>query len=297
MARLPVFVAASLAGVVALSAWAGDPTGQPTVLHIGSSGALSGGKGVKEDAAVKTLQVFISEETNLPNDIQRQKNWQELVAKMVKGDLQLGVLQGYEFAWAKEKYPKLQALALAVNVYPYPVAYIVENKKGSGSSFAGLKGRSLALPAPDLPCVRLFLESECKEQGARPKSYFSKIEAPDNSEDALDEVVDGKVDAAAVDRAALEGYKRRKPGRFGQLKPVVHSEPFPPTLVAYYDAKIDETTLQRFRDGLVNAGKKEKGQMMLTLFRLTRFDPVPADFGKLLAETRKRYPASLDAGD
>jgi hypothetical protein len=29
---------------------------------------------------------------------------------------------------------------------------------------------------------------------------------------------------------------------------------------------------------------------MLTLFRLTGFDPVPDDFGKVLAQTRKAYP-------
>ena len=29
---------------------------------------------------------------------------------------------------------------------------------------------------------------------------------------------------------------------------------------------------------------------MLTLFRLTRFDPVPGDFGKVLTQTRKAFP-------
>ena len=41
----------------------------------------------------------------------------ELADKMTKGELQLGVFQGYEFAWAQEKQPQLKPLALAVNVY------------------------------------------------------------------------------------------------------------------------------------------------------------------------------------
>jgi len=54
---------------------------------------------------------------------------------------------------------------------------------------------------------------------------------------------------------------------------------------------VDEGTRERFRQGLLGAGQKDKGQTMLTLFRLTGFEAVPEDFGKVLAETRKTYPA------
>ena len=60
-------------------------------------------------------------------------------------------------------------------------------------------------------------------------------------------------------------------------------------IVAYYDKVLDEATLRRFREGLLNASKKEKGRTMLTLFKLTGFDAVPEDLGKVLAETRKTY--------
>jgi ABC-type phosphate/phosphonate transport system substrate-binding protein len=109
-------------------------------------------------------------------------------------------------------------------------------------------------------------------------------------------VVDGVVQAAAVDRAALEAYKRRKPGRFAQLKPIAHSEPFPPPVVVYKQGALDEATLQRFRRGLFNAARTERGQMMLTLFHLTAFDPVPADFNQVLQTTRKEYPPPAPGG-
>jgi hypothetical protein len=98
------------------------------------------------------------------------------------------------------------------------------------------------------------------------------------------------VQAAIADRAALEAYKRRKPGRFNQLREAVKSPPFPPPLVAFCDGALDEATLGRFRDGLLRASKTDRGQTTLTLFRLTGFDLVPSDFGNVLAETRKAYP-------
>ena len=262
------------------------------VLRIGASGSLSTEKrGDKENSALETLKAFIMEETGLANEILQQKDWRELVDKMSKGDLHLGVFQGYEFAWAQEKQPELRPLALAVNVYRYPVGYVVTQRDSPAKDFAGLQGQSISIPAAGQRFLRLFVEHESQAAGKKPEAFFSKITSPDNIEDALDDVVDGVVQATVVDRAALEAYKRRKPGRFKKLKEVARSQPFPPPLVAYYDKVVDEGTRERFRQGLLGAGQKDKGQTMLTLFRLTGFEAVPEDFGKVLAETRKTYPA------
>jgi ABC-type phosphate/phosphonate transport system substrate-binding protein len=261
------------------------------VLHVGTSGTLTAEKDTsKEKGALETLRNFIKEETGFANDIVRQKDWRELADKMAKSQLHVGVFQGYEFAWAQEQNGDLKPLALAVNVYRYPVAYMVAKKDDPAKDFAGLKGQSLCLPDTGQRYLRLFVDRESQAAGKEAKDFFSKVTTRDNVEDVLDDVVDGVVQAAAVDRASLEAYKRRKPGRFNQLKEVAHSQPFPPVVVAYYDKVLDEATLRRFREGLLGASNKEKGKMMLTLFRLSGFDAPPEDFAKVLAETRKAYP-------
>src|ERR1700730_2616812 len=107
------------------------------ILRIGTSGRLSSEK--KEESALETLKAFIQEETGLTNEIVRLKDWRELTDKMVKGELHLGVYQGYEFAWAHEKHPQLKPLALAVNVYRYPVAYVVTQRDNPAKDVAGLQ--------------------------------------------------------------------------------------------------------------------------------------------------------------
>ena len=42
--------------------------------------------------------------------------------------------------------------------------------------------------------------------------------------------------------------------------------------------------------GLLNASKSDRGQTILTTFRLTGFEAAPDDFPKVLADTRKTYP-------
>ena len=291
--RTFIFLSLALAPLLLLGDWAGGQPGKPEIIRIGSSNTITGAtQGAKETAAVKTLQAFIKEETGLANEIERIKHWRDLAAKLAKGELEIGVLQGYEFAWAQEKFPDIKPLALAVNVFLYPVAFIVEHKDTAGQGFASLKGKSLTL-VPEPTFVRLFIDRQAQTANAKADGFFSKIHKADNIEDAIDDVVDKKVQAAAIDRAALEAYKRRKPGRFNQLKSVVNSDPFPPAAVVYFEGKLDRSILDRFRDGLLNANKKEKGETMLNLFRLTRFDPIPVDLSKILTQTRKEYAAEL----
>jgi ABC-type phosphate/phosphonate transport system substrate-binding protein len=232
----------------------------------------------------------------MTNEIKTEKDWHELTEKLVKRQMHLGVYQGNEFAWAQARQTGLKPLALSVNVYVYSVAYVVAQSAGKIKDFAGLQGQTLAVPSAGQRFLRLFVDRKVQEAGKKAEEFFAKITAPAEIEDALDDVVDGKVQAAVADRAALEGYKRRKPGRFAKLKEVAKSGRFPPPLVAYYDGVLDKATLDRFQKGLLNASKKERGQTMLTLFRLSGFATVPADFAQVLAQTRKEYPPPpLDA--
>jgi ABC-type phosphate/phosphonate transport system substrate-binding protein len=261
------------------------------VLRIGTSGQLTGrAAGPKEKAGLDTLHKYIKEENGLDNEILRQKDWRELADKLAKGQVHLGVFQGYEFAWARQSHPELKPLAIAVNVNRYPIVYVVTQRDDPAKDFAGLQGQSLALPATGQGFITLYVDKQSEANGKNAETFFSKITTPDNAEDALDSVVDGKVQAVAIDQAALAAYKARKPGRFKQLKPVAHSQPLPPVVVTYVDAVVDEATRDQFKKALLDASKNEKGQTLLTLFHLTGFETAPEDFDKVLADTVKEYP-------
>jgi ABC-type phosphate/phosphonate transport system substrate-binding protein len=270
-----------------------EPLAKADVLRIGTTDTLGPEKpGQQGDTALETLKAFIKEETGLENEILRQKDWRELADKLVKGELHLGVFQGYEYTWARDKHPDLKPLALAVNVHTYPVAHVVTQHGNQVKGFGDLRSQSLAIPATGQRFLRLFVERQSQAVGQKAETFFSKITTPDDVEEALDDVVDGVVGAAAVDRAALEAYKRRKPGRFKQLREAARSQPFPPPLVAYYGKNLDEATRERFRAALLGANRKEKGETTLTLFRLTGFAAVPDDCDKVMANTLKAYPPS-----
>jgi ABC-type phosphate/phosphonate transport system substrate-binding protein len=287
-----VLLGAAVAAILMVpiaTARAQDP---PKTLRIGSSGSLtSPPSGTSEQAALDTLRDFIKDQTAMNDEIVRETDWRALAEKMTKGNLHLGVFQGYEFAWAQAKYPGLRPVAVAVNVYTYPTVYVVTRKEHAATNFAGLQGQSLTMPAGP-GYLRLFIDRQCEAQEGKAEAFFSQIATADNVEDAVDDLVDGKVQAVAADKASLEAYKKRKPGRFNQLKAIATSAPFPPTaIVTVYDKMLDQATLQRVRDGLLRSSRSDRGQTLLTVFRLTSFQGPPEDLDRVLTETRKTYPA------
>ena len=92
-------------------------------------------------------------------------------------------------------------------------------------------------------------------------------------EAALDDLVDGTVQAVVVDEVALTSYKRRKPGRFAKLKELKKSPVFPAAVVAYRPDKWNDTDLKTMKDALLNAHQNPEGRQLLTMWKLTGFAP------------------------
>ena len=93
-----------------------------------------------------------------------------------------------------------------------------------------------------------------------------------------------------VDGVALDGYKRRKPGRFAQLKVLLQSATFPAAVIAYRPGSVDEALVKRFRDGLLNAHELPLGRQLMIMWHLTGLEPVPSDYEQTLAEIARVYP-------
>jgi ABC-type phosphate/phosphonate transport system substrate-binding protein len=286
--RLPI-------GPIALAigaAWTASAIAQaPALLKVASTSSLTGvADSAQEKAGQEALKRFIKEETGLATDIGACEPWAAIADRLAKNEIHFGVFQGYEFAWALAKHPELKPLAVGVNGPRNPVACLLTRKDHPAAALADLKGQSLVVPRTIQPCAPLFVDRAVERLGQKTDAFFKEVKAVDDIEGALDSVIDGPFNATVIDEAALEAYKRRKPGRFKQLKEIARSEPFPPIVIAYKHAALDGQTLDRFRGSLVNAAKKEKGEMLLTLSRLSGFETPAADLPALLTRTRKDYP-------
>jgi ABC-type phosphate/phosphonate transport system substrate-binding protein len=239
---------------------------------------------------MQPFAVLMESQTGLPGELIPGGDAAQLGQLLSEDKAHVGVFHGFEFAWARQRYPDLRPLLIAINQDRLLQALIVTRADASAAGLPDLKGKTLALPRCTREHCYLFLEHRCLECGQEPSRFFSTITAPPSVEDALDDVVDGIVQSAIVDGVSLKCYERRKPGRFSQLKAIQRSELFPAAVVAYHPGTMDEDTLCRFRDGLIKANKGALGRQFLTLWKLTAFEPVPADYEQTLADILKAYP-------
>jgi len=286
-----VALAVGLASIPSRGGVAAEEKASPPEVRIGVVASLF--RDVPEPATqllMKPLKSLMQKQTGMVPQVVTGLDAVSLGRQLMDKKVELGVFQGIEFGWARNKYPELKPLMIAVTSQRQFHAYLVVRQDSPAKGFADLKDKTVALPRRSREHCHLFLQRRGQEGGQPGQNFFGKISTPDSSEDALDNVVDGMADAAVVDRVALESYQDRKPGRFKKLRTAQESEPFPAGVIAYRPGALDEATLDRFRDGMLKAHQSSEGKRLLILSQIAGFEQVPAGYEQMLVDIVKAYP-------
>jgi ABC-type phosphate/phosphonate transport system substrate-binding protein len=284
-------LAAMLAGFTTLIPARGEENSRPEVVRIGMVGTLF--RDTPEPlvlALMKPFGAMMEAQTGLTGKLIPGGDPLSLARSLAEDKVHLAVFHGFEFAWAQQQYPGFRPLMIAVNQTRHLQAYLVVRIDQRATALEGLKGKTLAMPRGTKEHCHLFLDRLCHDLGADPGQFFSRTTTPPNVEEALDDLVDGDVQAVVVDGVSLDCFKRRKPGRYARLKILLESPIFPAAVVAYHPGPLPEDVLNRFREGMINADKTPTGRQLMTLWKLTAFEAVPDDYEQTLAAIIKAYP-------
>jgi ABC-type phosphate/phosphonate transport system substrate-binding protein len=242
------------------------------------------------------FKMLMKEFTGLDGQLIVGGNAYEVGKKLVDKQLDLAVFHGFEYGWARQKYPDLRPLTIAVSKFRQVNAFLVVKADSDIKTFADLKDKDVGFPRKSKEHCKLFMERACADNGqCEAKQYFHQVCASANADDSLDDILRDKLQAVVIDNASLEEYEQFKPGCFARLKIVKRSEPFPAAVIVYREGALDEQTLKRFRDGMISANQSQRGRDMMSIFKMTAFEPVPADYGQQVAEILRHYPAPESA--
>ncbi len=269
-----------------------DQAVRPEPVKIGMIGSLF--RDVPETTVLVMMAPFgaiMQAQTGVSGELVPGGDAESVGHQLAADKLQLAVFHGIEFAWARQKHPELRPLMIAINLQRHLRAHLIVRADNPATSLKDLHDQTFALPRQSREHCHLFVERQCRALKKEPRAFFSKITTPASSEEALDDLLDGAVQATVIDGVSLDCYKRRKPGRFSKLKDIETSEVFPAACLAYKPGALDEATLKRFRDGMMSANQTILGKQLLTMWKLTGFEPVPQDYEQTLTEIVKSYPA------
>jgi ABC-type phosphate/phosphonate transport system substrate-binding protein len=240
--------------------------------------------------AMRPFREYMEEKTGASGEVVRGGDAFDLAKQLRDGKLQVGIFHGHEFAWARQKYAALEPIVVCVNPLRLMRAILVVPAASPAASYADLEGKTLALPKDSRDHCRLFFECRCVKPGVEPAKFYQRLLRPGDTEDTLDDLAAGRMQAAVVDAAALERYKKANPGRARQLRPLAESEPFPPGVIAYYGGKLAEADVKKVREALVAAKGNPRGKRTLALLKLSHFEEAPPDYEAALKAIAKAYP-------
>ncbi len=284
-------LAAGLAGMMTGPPAAGEQP-KADVIRIGLTDTLfRDNPEARTEKAAKPFKSLLEAQTGLSGEVAPNIKPDELARQLKDGKVQLGIFQGFEFAWARQKDADLKPLMIAVNRQQHLRAMIAVRTDSAAAGLGDLKGKTIAVPRRIREHCQLFLDRRCAAAGSAPKDFFAKVLTPATGEEAADAVVNGQVDAALLDSVFLDWYEKNKAARYARLKLVEKSPVFPATVIAYRAGALSDATLERLRKGMLSAKDNPRGVELMELCQMTSFEPVPDDFDKLLTEIAKAYPA------
>jgi ABC-type phosphate/phosphonate transport system substrate-binding protein len=269
-------------------------------VRIGIVKSIFGERSEKDvQAEAMLFKQIMEDQTKRQGESQAISDVWNVAEQLAAGKLQFGVCHGFELAWAKTKFPHLQPLVVAVNKQPYVQAVIVVKADDASPDVKALAGKTLARAKRWKAFCKLFLQSQIgdgpffgKVLGADPFKDRNGLERDMTDEDALDAVVEGQAHAALLDSVALAWYQENKPGAFKRLKVLARSPEFPPTVIFFMGGKVDQATQDLYTQALlaIHQAPDYRGKNLLTAWRFSHFDRVPADYDKKLGESAKAFP-------
>jgi ABC-type phosphate/phosphonate transport system substrate-binding protein len=280
--------------MVSGSARAGDkqPKADPSPIHIAVVDSFF--RDIPEPLVrplIEPFRLLMVSQTGMDGEVVLPKEAVQLARDLAEEKIHVALFHGFEYAWAKQKYPDLQPLMIAVHQQRQLQVFLMVRQDSPIRGIADLQGKSAALPCFCQEHCWIYMERACRDASqVDPKNFFAPLTHPANAEVGLDDLADGKVQAVIVDNVALDAYKERKPARFAKLKSVQKSEDFPSAVIAYRGGTLTSATVKLFQESLIGGQKTALGRQLLTLWKLSSLERVPGNFDEELAKILKAYP-------
>lgn len=263
-----------------------------TLLRLGLASSLF--RDVREsmiDLAVQPMSKLLISQAGVPGKVDAIVEAQILAQQLDEKKLDMAVMHGVEFAWARQKYPELKPL-LVVNNGLKQKAVLVVSKSSTFMNPEDLKGKILSLPRRCKEHLHLFMQRRCTIQGKTPGEFFARLSRPLHPEYALNEVARGECHAALVDLSQLEAYQTERPERAAKLRVLLESEIFPAGVIVYRQGgTLSSSSLERIKNGLLHLHEVNDCKDLLTLCNMKGFDLPPNDFNHLLETIARSYPS------
>ena len=191
------------------------------------------------DRVVEIISRYLSQRLGAPTELVLEPPWPERLNLLSQGQLELGWICGLPYVRAADTgaAPFEPLVAPVVDGPRYggkPVYFsdVIVRRESAYRSFADLKGATWAYNEPGSHSGYALTRSHLATLG-EPVGYFAKQVHAGSHLAALAMVLNGDVDASAIDSMVLEGEALRRPALMDSLRVIetLGPSPAPPVVI------------------------------------------------------------------
>lgn len=251
------------------------------------------------DFIYEALAAYLAPRIGIPVEVVSDVPWRERERLLDAGRVQMGVICGLPYTRkADQPVPPIRLLAAAVmqaeryQGRPIYFSDVVVRRDSCFRSFADLRGASWAYNEPNSHSGYSLTRSWLARLGET-AGYFGRVVESGAHQTSLRMVVEGLVDASAIDSIVLEIELARHPELASQVRVIetLGPSPIPPMIVSTgVPDELERTLRQRF----VRMHEGEEGRAVLSVAAMARFVEVAdSDYDEIRVMAREAEAATL----
>jgi len=223
--------------------------------------------------------------------------WKDRERMLDRGQAQIAFICGLLYAWRADQLDLLAAPVMRAARYgdqPVYFSDVVVRSDSAFTSFDSLRGAMWAYNEPDSWSGCVALRAHIAARGET-RSYCGRVLESGAHLRSLQMILEGAIDAAAIDSTVLELELARRPALAEQIRIVDSIGPsaFPPAVAR---REVPDVIKRHLRDALLGMHEHEQGAAILAAGMAARFAAIhDADYDDIRRKARLAEQVQFDA--
>ncbi|HLO87411.1 MAG TPA: phosphate/phosphite/phosphonate ABC transporter substrate-binding protein [Nostocaceae cyanobacterium] len=210
----------------------------------------------EQQKKLQPLTDYFQKSLNRPVKFQITKNYETAVDLLATEKVDMGYLGALSYVQCHERNPNIRPLAMPIEQKtgrPWYTGVIVAKSDQGIQSLEDLKGKRFAFVSPSSTSGFLMQMMALKKKGIEPTRDFKTIRYSLSHNKVEADLINGVVDAIAVDKLSL--LRSQEAGKLPakNYKIIWESEPIPMAPIVINTKKFSPQTVNQIRQALIDA--------------------------------------------
>lgn len=210
----------------------------------------------QQEQKLQSLAVYLQEILKRPIDIQITTNYETAVDLLVEEKVEMAYLGALTYIKAHDRNPNIKPLVLPIEQItgrPWYISAIVVNSKQDIDSLEDLRGKRFAFVSRSSTSGFLMPMNAFEKAGINPVRDFASIRYSGSHDQAEADLLAGKVDAIATEKAIF--LQNQKDGKFpySDYKMIWKSEPIPSSPLVINTKKFSPQIIKQLKRAFIDS--------------------------------------------